>query len=197
MQDILKQFEIKKILKEYEYLNTEEEYGEMFIKEHRQNFLTEISKRRMELGIPNPHIKDPIIPEEIEQSPDNRDIEEIEYSEETPFDKKLKRIFKEIAKKVHPDKELDETKKENCQKKYIKARSLMDEKDLMGLYVMSIELGIEVEIDDSDLERLYGILTQKKEKIKTLETSYLWLWVKGQTLEEKIKIIDLFISTNG
>ena len=106
MKEKLKKLEIKKIFQEYNLLLVDDEYKKEMVNEYRAEFLTEIENKRRELGIEPESTK-------IEDEPKAENMESsdviaepiktiIHVDEETK--KKLKKIYKEIVKKTHPDK---------------------------------------------------------------------------------------------
>lgn len=191
MKDKLKQLEIKKIFQEYNLLLVDDEYKKEMINEYRADFLTEIENKRRELGI------EPEVPK-IEDEPKAENIDSsdavaeptktiIYVDEETK--KKLKKIYKEIVKKTHPDK----TNSEKHLDMYIKSKQAYEENNIIDLYSICIDLQIEFDYDVIDIKSMLEIIDHKKMKLKNLESSYLWLWVHSQDESEKEKIISLFI----
>ena len=196
-------------MKEYEYLTTEYEFRKEFSEKHKTDFLSEISKRRKELNIEEPPLNI-IIPEE--ESVQNIDVdveidsdildedylddEKEEDPEQLQKDIKLKKIFREIVKICHPDKVLNLSKRKHLTEIYIKSKVLYNERNLLGLYLIAIDIGIEIKIELSDLSDIDNVLEEKKAQVKSFESSYLWIWINSND-EDKIKIIDLFIKNNG
>jgi hypothetical protein len=191
MKEKLKQLEIKKIFQEYNLLLVDDEYKKEMINEYRADFLTEIENKRRELGI------EPEVPK-IEDGPNAENMDSsdevaeptktiIHVDEETK--KKLKKIYKEIVKKTHPDK----TNSEKHLDMYIKSKQAYEENNIIDLYSICIDLQIEFDYDLIDIKSMLEIIDHKKMKLKNLESSYLWLWVHSQDESEKEKIISLFI----
>jgi hypothetical protein len=205
----LEELKIKRLMKEYEYLTTEYEFRKEFSEKHKTDFLSEISKRRKELNIEEPPLNI-IIPEE--ESVQNIDVdveidsdildedylddEKEEDPEQLQKDIKLKKIFREIVKICHPDKVLNLSKRKHLTEIYIKSKVLYNERNLLGLYLIAIDIGIEIKIELSDLSDIDNVLEEKKAQVKSFESSYLWIWINSND-EDKIKIIDLFIKNNG
>jgi hypothetical protein len=205
----LEELKIKRLMKEYEYLTTEYEFRKEFSEKHKTDFLSEISKRRKELNIEEPPLNI-IIPEE--ESAQNIDIdgeidsdildedylddEKEEDPEQLQKDIKLKKVFREIVKICHPDKVLNLSKRKHLTEIYIKSKVLYNERNLLGLYLIAIDIGIEIKIELSDLSDIDNVLEEKKAQVKSFESSYLWIWINSND-EDKIKIIDLFIKNNG
>ncbi len=53
------------------------------------------------------------------------------------------------------------------------------------LFYICDNLGIGIEIDDSDILTFNRIIEDKKKKSKSVEESYLWLWANSKSDEEK------------
>ena len=191
MKEKLKKLEIKKIFQEYNLLLVDDEYKKEMVNEYRAEFLTEIENKRRELGIEPESTK-------IEDEPKAENMESsdviaepiktiIHVDEETK--KKLKKIYKEIVKKTHPDK----INSEKHLDMYIKSKQAYEENNIIDLYSICIDLQIEFDYDVIDIKSMLEIIDHKKMKLKNLESSYLWLWVHSQDESEKEKIISLFI----
>jgi len=185
MKEKLKKLEIKKIFKEYSLLLADDEYKKEMVNEHRSEFLTQIETKKKELGIK---------PEE----PKVENVESSGKTTETIIDidentkKKLKKIYKEIVKKTHPDK-IDS---EKYLEMYITSKKAFEENNIIDLYSICIDLEINFEYDDTDIQSMLNIIDSKKSKLKNLESSYLWLWVHSPNDIEKEKIVNLFIQTH-
>ena len=190
MEDNLEELKIKKLLKEYEYLITEDEYKQKFIGIHKPKFLNDIRLKRIELGL--------IDEEEEKVSEKDKQSIEVELEKDKPQPnretrRKIKNTFRKIVKKTHPDK----TDSPGLVEKYIKAKKCYDDNDLLGLYVLASELNIKVDVSDFKIEELKESIEKKRMELSNLEKSYLWLWVNAETDEDKDKMVELFIQQNG
>jgi hypothetical protein len=65
MSDKLKELEIKKLFKEYDFLLVEDDYKKELIDVNKGEFLKKINEKRSEMGIP-PKIDSPLTKEEKE-----------------------------------------------------------------------------------------------------------------------------------
>ena len=120
MGEKLKKLEIKRIFKEYNLLLVDDEYKKEMVNEYRSDFLTQIENKKKELGI---QPEEPIV-ENIESS--GKTNERIIDVDETTK-KKLKKIYKEIVKKTHPDK-IDS---EKYLEMYIKSKKAFEENNII------------------------------------------------------------------
>lgn len=188
MGEKLKKLEIKKIFQEYNLLLIDDEYKVEMINEYRSEFLTQIENKKKELGIKPEEIK----VENIKSSGNTTETTKTMIDVDENTKKKLKKIYKEIVKKTHPDK----VDSEKYLDMYISAKKSFEENNVIDLYIICIDLGIDFEYDDTDIQSMIGIINSKKSKLKNIESSYLWLWVHSPNDVEKEKIVDLFIQTH-
>ena len=166
------------LLKELNLLETEQEYIDQFIEYYKPLFMEEINKHQGDVP-----------PLSGEGQFDRTDkINKIEVNEEEEL--KIKNIFRSIAKLCHPDK----TKDEELIKIYSEAQRAYEENNLLTLYKIARKLNIEVDLDDNNILLLQRIVDEKRNEIKVLESSFLFLWVNAKTEEEKMNLIKMFIS---
>lgn len=174
----LNHLKLSLLLKELTLLEGEEEYNNEFIDYYKPLFMEEVVK--LNEGIP--------ISSGETQLDKTDKVNKIEVSEEE--ESKIKNIFRSIAKICHPDKTSDEKLIEF----YSNAQKAYESNDLLTLYKISQKLKIEVEVDENNIVLLQRIVNEKKKQIKSVEGSFLWLWVNAKTEEEKINLIKMFIS---
>ena len=109
-------------------------------------------------------------------------------------DKKLiKNIFRSIAKASHPDKTPNQYKN----KLYDEAQIAYDENNLLVLYKIAKKLNIEIEISINTITLLEKIVEDKKKQLKSVETSFLWLWANSDTQEKKDQLINQFLNKHN
>jgi hypothetical protein len=202
--DKLEELKIRRLIKEYEYLLTEFDFRKEFTDKHKSSFLHEISKRRRELNIEEPPLEI-LMPyeessnedvNEFEKESTDESDENSEKTEVSESDIKLKKVFREIVKICHPDKIFNPSKRKLLTEIYIKAKGFYNEKNLIGLYLICIELGIDLSLEILDVSTIETAVEEKKTKVKSFESSYLWMWINSSE-DEKIKIVDLFIKNNS
>jgi hypothetical protein len=80
---------------------------------------------------------------------------------------------------------------------YIKSKIAVDEHDIYSLLVICDKLEIKWLIDISEKKILEDNLVIKREKLKSMESSYIWKWINAETEEDKLKIVNLFIENNN
>lgn len=194
MKEKLKKLEIKKIFQEYNLLLVDDEYKKEMVNEYRSEFLTQIENRKKELGIEpeEPKKEDEPKVENVESSGKTVEPTKTIINVDDETKKKLKKIYKEIVKKTHPDKINSEVYLDM----YIKSKKAYEENNIIDLYSICIDLKIDFDYDDNDIKSMVEIINDKKDKLKNLELSYLWLWVHSNDESEKEKIVNLFIQTH-
>ena len=185
MSEKLKKLEAKKILQEYSFLLTDNEYKIELINEQKTEFLQQINDLKQKMGVSfEPNIgkeqnkKNEIKPKKI----NNENLSPKTKS-------KLKKIFREIVKLTHPDK----INSEEFIEIYRKSVEAFESNDVIFLYKICSDLNINFEFDNEDVDILSVLIIDKKEEIKKIESSFVWLWMKANTDEEKHKVVEMFI----
>ena len=191
MNDRLLELEIQKILQEYKLLLIDEEYKNEMISINKGDFLKEINKKG---GFPpEPEPIDPDISKE-EDKVEEIEEEKLEVDEKTSFIKEgMKKLYRQIVKLTHPDKTMHKNNKKELSDLYIKSKKAMAEMDVYELLTICDKLDIKYNIDINQKDILEENLLKKKEQLKSLEVSFIWLWIKAATDIEKESIVDLFI----
>lgn len=192
----LKQLEIKRLLKELDFIESDFTYKSEVIHEADSNFIKTVNNLLEE----HPLLKevfDKKINSKIDYIFEKRDEEikeKIESSnkEETPVedefiiverfvDQKVKKLYREIAKLTHPDR-IDNRKLNDL---YLKATNCYDNNDRAGTYAICDELDIDYEPDDSDSQTIYNKITDIKGKITFIESTMTWNWY--HSTDDKVK----------
>lgn len=210
--DKIKLLEIKKTLKELEYVETDFEYKNSIISEVDSEFigdvnlflenhpeLKELFDQKMDKKFESmvkkneEKAKEEEIPE-VEEIPQENIEEEIIEEEEEVVVKaeksdKVKKLYRDIVKQTHPDKVTNKKLNEL----YLKATQYYNENDLTGLYSVCSELDIEYDVEESDNEFINIKIGQLKERIKFLESTFTWKWYSTQGKEAKDQLILTYI----
>jgi len=174
----LNNLKLKLLIKELNLLESEEEYVSEFTDHYRPLFMTEVHNTGEEIPIQTGDTRNETKKKE----------KKIEVSEEEQ--QKIKNVFRSIAKVCHPDKTSDPyliTMYEEAQKAY-------EKNDLLTLYKIAQKLSIEINLDQTNIHLLERIVNEKKQDLKIIETSFLWLWVHAKTDEEKQNLILQFVN---
>jgi hypothetical protein len=212
----IKSLELRKLLKELEFIESDFEYrSEMistadsefinsiniFLKDHPE--LKEIYDNKVTEKINQSIKKEEKSEEESEEESEeniNHDInddttnsedesEDIEENEEEIKNKKhlsqIKKLYREIVKLTHPDK----IKNSKLNDLYLKATKYYDDNNKIGIYAVCNELQISYEISDDDISLIYDQITNYKNKISFIESTYTWKWYNCEDDSQKSQIL--------
>lgn len=128
---------------------------------------------------------------EQRESPSPEDVLETSKKNTDP---KSKKIFRNIATKIHPDKLAqieDEYEKESKRRLYNKAITAFEEGDILLLAEIAIDLDIDIpEIDEQRLQLTEQKISSIKEEIKVIESTMVWHWFFCEGVEAKEKILN-------
>lgn len=193
--DRIKHLEIKKLLKELDFIESDFIYKNEVISGADNDFIKEVNDtldKHNELKIIFNEILDKKINFIFNEKLKN--IEEIESNNlgninddiilNTP-NQKVKKLYREIAKFTHPDK----TKNEKLNQLYIKATNYYTTNNIAGIYTICEELGIEYDIDEEDNINIKEKINKIKERISFLESTLTWKWYNTDDIIEKDNIV--------
>lgn len=175
----LKKLEVKKLLKELDFLTSDLDYKNELVFEADNNFIKNVN----EFLDKNPEVKkifdrkiddrlNKIIMEKVEKTYDENIIPDETEDIIIKKDDKIRKIYREIAKKTHPDK-VDNKKLNDI---YIKASTHYDDNDIIQIYSICDELGIDYDIDDTDDKLIITKIDNIRQKIKFIESTTTWKW---------------------
>ena len=183
MSNRLEQLEVKKLLQEYSFLLLDEEYKNEVIDSNKEEFLNKIREARGETPPPPPQIS--------QEQPPKKKIDPNTVDKSTR--EKVKKLYREIAKITHPDK----AKTDEHTELYVKATMASEGFDLYTLYEICSQLNISHSIDSGDKDILKIRINEKKDKLKNIENSFIWLYAHAATDEAKQKLVDQFVNKHG
>ena len=173
----IKKLQIQRIIQEYNLLNTDYELKNNMVDEYREEFLKETFAKEKKDNQEN----GPIKKEEVKIKNEN-------IPNQTKS--KIKKIYREIVKQTHPDK----VNSEVLNNYYLDATIAYDLNDILELYIICEKLGIDVEISELELELFDKLIEIKRNEIKRIEDSFIWVWINAKTEEQKQQIVDRFIT---
>jgi hypothetical protein len=188
MNNRLLELEIKKILQEYKLLLLDEEYKNEMIDINKAEFINEINKKG---GFP-PETEGPKVEEEAPHI-EEEEVEEEEDEKTSALKESVKKLYRQIVKMTHPDKTMHKNNKKELGELYIRAKKAMAAMDVYELLTICDKLDIEYKIDINQKVMLQENLEKKKIHIKSLEESFIWLWINAKDAAEKEYIVDLFV----
>ena len=206
----LKSLEIKKLLKELEFTESDFEYRNLAVSEADSLFINSINDF---LG-QHPELKkiyDDKITEKINktiekiqkksndetENSENKnvqdDISSIEEEQKNDEDKanisQIKKLYREIVKLTHPDK----VKSNKHNELYIKSSKYYESGNKIGIYSICNELDIEYEIEEDDVILISEQISSLKNKINFIESTFAWQWYNCEDEVLKSQILLNFI----
>lgn len=201
--DKIKQLQVKKLLKELEFVESDFEYKSEAMTLFDAEFMNEVDnflqarpdlKEKFDDTI-NKNLDEAIKKQIDELEKADPESENYEEPEEVPevIEKspKAKKLYREIAKITHPDKVSDKKLNEF----YIKATKCYEENDLSGLYFICNELEIEYELDEYDDQFIASKIQKLKERINFMESTFTWMWHVAETPQKKEMLVMNYIQT--
>ena len=204
----LKRLEVKKLLKELDFIESDFNYKNEIVFEADSEFIKSVN----DLLEKHPMLKEvidkknnkrvdslfsDIIKEALDK--DNEVLEEEELVEEfineevvieiDPREVKMKKLYRDIAKLTHPDKIVSE----KLNDLYLKSTKFYKNSDITGIYYICDELGITYEIDDEDNEMIINKINSLKNRISFMESTLTWRWYHSENEKEKEQIVLSYI----
>ena len=205
----LQLLKVKKLLKELDFIESDFEYRNEVIGGADLEFISSINKFLQD----NPELKevydrkitqkieelvkektesDDQVSQEIEEDDTALSDREIEEEEINPSEFtlqtqnfQLKNLYRQIAKKTHPDK-IDNKRLNDI---YLKATAYYNQKNKIGIYGVCNEISIAYEIEPEDLELIQIEINKYQQKISFIESTYTWKWFNLADGEEKDQLI--------
>ncbi len=184
----LKFLELQRLLKELQFVESDYLYQSELIRQTDKLFLQSVNNLLDKF----PELKQiwnqkqEKYYRQTEISIDNKEPKE-EVSESI-VDKNVKKLYREIVKNTHPDK----IKNNKLNELYLEATHAYETCDLITLYRVSSELLINLELDDDELFKIKDKISQYREQIFFLESTYTFKWLKSED-DDKDKILLKFI----
>lgn len=184
MDKPLKKLEIERLIKELEFLESDYIYQSNVISTKEYEFMNSIDN--VVQGHPDlKKISDSRINKLMTKSVDLEESEE----ELKSSDFKGKKLYREIVKLTHPDM----VKNSILNELYLKATASYENEDIVGLYKISLNLGIELELGDNEIQEIMEKIKATKNKIEGLKSSWTYKWILSS---DKNKIIVEYIKNN-
>lgn len=204
----VKILEVKKLLKELEFIKSDFEYRNEIISEADSIFINSINKflenheelkeiydnkitEKINQSIKKKKqsdeeiitIEDDTINTENESQDTSSDEEKVEDKESISV---IKKLYREVVKITHPDK----VKNKNLNDIYLKATKCYDENNKIGIYSICDELNINYDISEDDIVLISNDIIKIQEKISFIESTYTWQWYncKDEVLKNQILI---------
>ena len=190
----LEKLEIKRLLKELDFIESDYEYKNELINQLELEFIDSVNNYLDNHPTLKEAFDDKInqrfqetINKKIEESKKEVVIVEKEIIE---IDPKVKKLYREIVKKTHPDK----VKDSDLNDLYIESTKYYEKGDVLSIYKICDELNLEYEFGLEENELIKNKITSYKEKINLLQSTFTWKWSyteegsKDKIIEDYIKI---------
>ncbi len=188
--DKIRKLEIKKLIKELDYIESDFLYKNEIISEIESQFISSVNLFLEDY----PELKklfddkinqkfDNIIKTKLEDTkPAENDELKAETSEssEAKFNK-IKKLYRQIVKATHPDKIINSKLNDI----YINATRYYNTMDITGIYSICDDLEIAYQIDDDDYNLIIDKIDNLKNRINFIESTITWLWYQSE--DETIK----------
>lgn len=192
----LTELELKRMLKELDFYESDYEYKNEIVMQAELEFIKSVNN----FLVQNPELKtlfDEKVQKRLEENIKKKSEEEelnIEVKEEedgeTKFrSPKMKKLYREIVKKTHPDKIRDKKLNEV----YIKATKYYNDADLLSIYKVCSDLHIYYEVDIEDNEYVKEKIVSVKDKINFIQATYTWKWHFTENETDKNSVIFEYI----
>lgn len=199
--DKIKQLQIKKLLKELEFVESDYDYKSEAMSIYDAEFMNEVDrflesrpelKEKYETKVNND--LDEAVKKQVDEAENYdddmlNDFEESENDQSVEKSPKLKKLYRDIVKITHPDRIKD--KKLNDW--YIEATEYYEDNDISGLYFICDELGIEYEIDEDDNQLISSKIDKLKDRIQFMESTYTWMWYSADNVLKREMLIMNYI----
>lgn len=189
----------KKILLEYEILSMELEDSKTLYDEYESAFLEEVYKYIDDNNIVDKSDSIDVYSEKnkCQQNTESSDDasgqdSEIEYAEsKNNLDDDMKKVYKKIAVKIHPDKNLNEDEKTKAKYKelYNDLQNAVKGSDYLKIIKIANELSIDIpELNEDVILKVQDILSEMKNNIDSYKNKYPWIWFNSSDEEKEIHI---------
>jgi hypothetical protein len=187
MEDKLVDLKITKIIQEYTFLKSDEDYKKELINIKQSEFLKIINEEisKIDSSKIKPQVNESNV-DKPKPEPKLKD-ELISHNDKV----KMKKVYREIVKLSHPDK----IENKELNDIYLLATIAYDQYDLFELYFIATSLKIHFKLTLEETRILNELIDIKKQDITKLENSFVWLWINSPD-ETKMDVVNSFIETH-
>ena len=131
--------------------------------------------------------------QETNHNSENKEKQDKLPSSASVADPEVKKMFKKIATKIHPDKLAqleDGYEKQKKQELFEKARAALEDNDILILADVAIELDIDVpEITAERLKQAENKIIAIKKELNHIESTMVWHWFFTEDKQQKDQIL--------
>ncbi len=136
---------------------------------------------------------------ECEDDHSSPPAEKVEAEEKAPPPAWAKKLYKKIALVSHPDRTLEDRRKDKLNRIFREAASTMESGDFKSLLGFALELDVDIEdVEVPMIPMLSERINDLKSEIAQIEKTFPWLWgeTKGM-LEMRVNIIVSYFNQEG
>lgn len=194
--DRLVQLEAKKIMKELDFLRSDLEYKNEIVSEADSSFMRGVGDF-LDDNRDLKEIFDKKLDERLNRTISDRSEVVVDAGDggsgvenSTVQNPKLKKLYREIAKKTHPDKISDD----RMNGIYMDATRSYGDGDLFEIYSICESLGISFDVDESDISLMREEINNVRNRIQFLESTGAWAWYNSDDESMKKDMILKYIS---
>ena len=195
----VKKLEINKLVKELDFVKSEYEYKHEVLQGIDKEFIDSVNfflekypqlKQVFDEKVIN---IDPIITtidtSLIDVIDDVDEVSTTEYINEG--DSKIRRLYRSIAKSTHPDK----LKNESLKELYLEATNAYNSNNLLPILSICDKLRIPYEVTDDETSLIRDEISNIKNRVSFLETTYTWQWYINEDDKMRDEIILSYIKS--
>ena len=178
-KEIIDKEDVKFIKSINDILNANEDLKKMFDEKEKQR-LDSIKKDNTDEN------------EKVDVDMDEDIDDSIELSEFDKRDKSdaIKKVYRKIVKKTHPDKVSDF----KLNDLYMRASEFYEIDDIISLYNICDELDIEYELSEDYYSLIEGKIEDISRDISSIEQTFTWKWYTAETDDMKNRILVAYIN---
>jgi len=176
MKKSLKKLEEKKLFQEYVFIKSDLEYKKSIVDEFHEEFM---KKAKEILG-----------PEYQEKN--QEDINNSLVENESPQNKEnlnIKKLYREISKKTHPDKDPEGIYSDI----FAESAIAYEKNDIFRIYEICDKLNIQYEIGEEEISMMKSEIDLKKKEIQIIEKSYIYMWYSYDSQKIKDILVSQFV----
>ena len=186
MDEKLVDLQINKLIQEYSYLKSDEELKKELINLKQKDFLDLVNGKLNELN-PQDSNHEPKSKQEPKSKKIEPKIDISGISENTKV--RIKKIYRNIVKVTHPDR----VDSDDLKELYVEATEAYEAYNIFELCFISKKLNIKVKLSLEETKTLNELINSKKDEIKKIESSFIWLWLIAPNENDKNELVDKFI----
>lgn len=192
----LDKLKVNSYLKQLENLEKEEEYHKDLYRDINNIFMFEVEQKMLILDQETQERYGDLLSEEnIEET-----LKEEEYKEKTKekIPPSLKKVYKKLLGKTHPDRFIDATdgEREEMEDIYKEVVECAETGDWLGLIKNAQKMDIEVkELDDTIIPSIKKQIGNLRQSITNYKSTYQWQWFHADDETKKDSLLESYINT--